>query len=288
MKRLLLVAICACSQNDEPPRQELTAPQANLMGAVASGVYEAPPKAGPSHPAAAPDPQAARKLFADGVDIGTLPLSISIETLGDVSTAIIPRGTSLPVSHTEVFSTAQDDQDRVEVHVLMGERPLATQNRSLGRFQLFGIPPAPRGVPQIEVTFLIDAQGVLTVSARDKATGRRNAVRIDGAAGTALDQATIDQLLAESRAGLKTDLVARDWARAKNDLEQLIYTSRSLMSASRAKLSKKTRAKVEQEIAAADAMLKLSTTPDNPALLRAVDGSLRRAVHTATKELYAP
>jgi len=283
VKRLVLIAICACSQNDEPPKGKLTAPQAELMGTVARGVFEAPPQGSGS-----PKPQGGvtQKLFADDIASDQLALAISIETIGDVASVIIPRDTKLPTSHTEVFSTALDDQNRVEVHLLQGERPLASQNRSLGKFQLFGIPPAPRGVPQIEVSFAVDRQGVLTVSARDKATGQSKHITIEGAAGAALDKAQVDKILAEAAAAKADDDIRRDWSQAKNDLDQMIYSSRTLMTSVGPKLSKQTRARVEREIKAADAVLKLSTKPENPALLRGVIESLRMATHSASEELY--
>jgi molecular chaperone DnaK len=293
MKRLVCLLLVACSQNDEPPK--LAAPQANLMGTVAHGVYAGSAK--PSAPSGgatqngaakppAPSGGATQKLFADDVATGVLPLTIGIETIGDVATPLFRRGTALPVTHTEVFSTALDDQNRVEVHVLQGERPLASQNRSLGKFQLFGIPPAPRGVPQIEVTFAIDRDGVLTVSARDKATGQSKQVTIEGAAGAALDKAAVDKLLAEAQAAKADDDIRRDWAQAKNDLDQMIYSSKSLLAATSTKLSKKMHARLEKEIAAADAVLKISTKPESPALLRGVIESLRQTTHAASEELY--
>ena len=260
MKRLVLIAICACSQNDEPPKGKLTAPQAELMGTVARGVFEAP-RGAPSPQAPSPQGGVAQKLFADDVASDELALAISIETIGGVASVIIPRGTKLPFTHSEVFSTAQDDQNQVEVHLLQGERPLASQNLSLGKFQLFGIPPAPRGVPQIEVSFAVDRQGVLTVSARDKATGQSKHITIEGAAG-GLDKAQVDKMLAEAAAAKPADDMRRDWAQAKNDLDQMIYSSRTLMTSVGAKLSKRTRTRVEREITAAEAVLKLSTKPE--------------------------
>lgn len=255
------------------PEAGLSAPQANLMGTVADGVFSAP-KDGVT-----------QKLFADDVKPGELPLTIAIETIGDVASPIIPRGTRLPTVHTEVFSTGLDDQNRVEVHVLQGERPLASQNRSLGKFQLFGIPPAPRGVPQIEVTFAIDKDGVLTVSARDKATGGSKQIVIDGAAG-ALDKAAVDKMLAQAAAAKADDDVRRAWSQAKNDLDQMIYSTKKLMSDVGGKLSKKTRAHVEREIKAAEGVLAVSTKPVDPKLLLAVTDSLRKATHAAAEELY--
>jgi molecular chaperone DnaK len=267
--------LLACrEQNVEPPTGEPVRPPRSAQWLTPEAGVAPPPRA------------AAKQLFADDVASDQLALSISIETLGGVATRIIPRGTKLPATHTEVFSTAADNQSSVEVHVLAGERPLATDNRSLGKFQLFGIPPASRGVPQIEVTFLVDAQGVLTVSAHDKATGGSKEVRITGAAGATLDKVMVDRMLAEANVARDDDKIRSEWSQARNELEQLIYSSKHLLGAAGTKLSKKTRTKVEREIAAADSMLRLSTKPENPALLRAVDSSLRKTVHAASEELY--
>src|SRR5581483_9748638 len=121
------------------------------------------------------------------------PLSLGIETLGGVFTRLIERNTTIPTKKTEVFSTASDSQTTVEVHVLQGERPMASANRTLGKFQLTGIPPAPRGVPQIEVTFDIDANGIVNVSAKDRATGRTQAITITASSGLAKDE--IDRMV---------------------------------------------------------------------------------------------
>jgi molecular chaperone DnaK len=274
---ILLVVVSACGreQNTEPPTGHAVKPPYKAQLADDAGAVAPAPAGGVT-----------QKLFADDVPAGTLPLSIAIETIGDVASPIIPRGTPLPTTHTEVFSTGADDQNRVEVHVVQGERPLASQNRSLGKFQLFGIPPAPRGVPQIEVTFAVDGQGVLTVSARDKATGQSKHIVIDGAAGGALTQADVDHALAEAQAAKADDDVRRAWSQARLDLEQMIYTSRTLLTSAGAKLTVKTRDRVTRELAAADSVLKLSTKPENPALLRGVTESLRKTMHGASEELY--
>jgi molecular chaperone DnaK len=252
----------------------LSAPQANLMGTVANGVFEKP-RGGVS-----------QKLFADDVAAGTLPLSISIETIGGIATVIIPRGTKLPTSRTEVFSTALDDQNRVEVHLLQGERPLVAQNRTLGKFQLFGIPPAPRGVPQIEVTFAVDQTGVLSVRARDKATDREQAIQIDGVAAAMLDKAAVDKILAEAQAAAASDTALIALANARNDLETLIYADKTLLKDTAHKLSAKTRARFEREIKGAEAVLTTATRPADLKLLIAVKQSLGNAGHAVATELY--
>src|SRR5204863_3530876 len=124
------------------------------------------------------------------------PLTLSIETLGGVSTTMIPRNTTIPTKKTETFSTAADSQTSVEVHVLQGERPMAGQNRTLGKFQLVGIPPAPRGMPQVEVTFDIDANGIVNVSAKDMGTGREQTITITSSSGLSKDE--IDRMMRDA------------------------------------------------------------------------------------------
>src|SRR2546421_3229578 len=136
------------------------------------------------------------------------PLSLGIETLGGVMTVLIPRNTTIPTKKTEVFSTADDSQTQVEIHVLQGERPLARDNRTIGKFQLTGIPPAPRGVPQIEVTFDIDANGILHVSAKDKATAKEQKIRIEASSG--LSDSDIDRMVKEAEKNATEDKAKRD------------------------------------------------------------------------------
>jgi molecular chaperone DnaK len=286
MKRFWLVAICACSQNDEPPKRELTAPQAQLMETVARGVFEAPRYgSGATSPPPAPTGGITQKMFADDVAAGQLPLSISIETIGGVATVIIPRGTKLPVARTEVFSTATDNQDRVEVHLLQGERPLVTHNRSLGKFQLFGIPPAPRGVPQIEVTFAVDKDGVLGVRARDKATDRVQAITIESAAAL-IDKAAVDEIVAEAQAAKATDDAAIALATARNELETLIYADKNLLADVGHKMSPALRSRFEREIKGAESVLRTATRPGDLKLVLAVKESLGKTGHRVATELY--
>src|SRR5438034_2167904 len=131
------------------------------------------------------------------------PLSLGIATLGGVMTTLIPRNTTIPTKKSEVFSTASDSQTTVEVHVLQGERPMARDNRTIGRFHLDGIPPAPRGVPQVEVTFDIDANGILHVSAKDKGTGKEQKIRIEASSG--LTDAEIEKMRQEAQANSEAD-----------------------------------------------------------------------------------
>jgi len=149
------------------------------------------------------------------------PLSLGIETLGGVTTVLIPRNTTIPTRKSEVFSTAEDNQTTVEIHVLQGERQMAIDNRTIGKFQLTGIPPAPRGMPQVEVTFDIDANGILHVSAKDKATGKEQKIRIEASGG--LSDADIDKMVKTADLHAKEDKERRDQIEARNHLDGLVY-----------------------------------------------------------------
>src|ERR1044071_6752404 len=149
------------------------------------------------------------------------PLSLGIETLGGVTTVLIPRNTTIPTKKSEVFSTAEDNQTTVEIHVLQGERQMATDNRTIGKFQLTGIPPAPRGVPQVEVTFDIDANGILHVSAKDKATGKEQKIRIEASSGLA--DKDIDKMVKDAEAHAAEDKKRRDVIEQRNRLDNMVY-----------------------------------------------------------------
>ena len=149
------------------------------------------------------------------------PLSLGIETLGGVTTVLIPRNTTIPTKKSETFSTAEDNQTTVEIHVLQGERQLAQDNRTIGKFQLTGIPPAPRGMPQVEVTFDIDANGILHVSAKDKATGKEQKIRIEASSG--LSDSEIDRMVKAAEQHSQEDKERREAIEARNQLDSLIY-----------------------------------------------------------------
>ncbi len=149
------------------------------------------------------------------------PLSLGIETLGGVTTVLIARNTTIPTKKSEVFSTAEDNQTTVEIHVLQGERQMAVDNRTIGKFQLTGIPPAPRGMPQVEVTFDIDANGILHVSAKDKASGKEQKIRIEAASG--LSDADIDKMVKAAEAHATDDKTRREQIEARNQLDSLVY-----------------------------------------------------------------
>src|SRR5213082_1319733 len=155
------------------------------------------------------------------------PLTLAIETLGGVATPMIPRNTTIPTKKTETFSTAADSQTEVEVHVLQGERPMAAQNRTLGKFKLAGIPPAPRGVPQIEVTFDIDANGILKVNAKDNATGKDTQITITSSSG--LSKEEVERMAKEADAHAAEDKAKREEIDARNQLDTLVYSIEKLM-----------------------------------------------------------
>jgi molecular chaperone DnaK len=182
----------------------------------------------------------------DVVLLDVTPLTLGVETMGGVMTALIERNTTIPSSKSEVFSTAADNQTQVEIHILQGERPMANQNKSLGRFILEGIPPAPRGVPQIEVTFDIDANGILEVTAKDKATGKDASVKITGSTGLTEDEITRMKEDAEKNA--EADKEAREKIEAKNKADALIYTSEKSLKDAGDKVPAELKTEIETKI----------------------------------------
>ncbi len=175
------------------------------------------------------------------------PLTLSIETLGSVSTSMISRNTTVPTSKTEVFSTAADNQGSVEINVLQGERPMAADNKSLGRFILDGIPPAPRGVPQIEVTFDIDANGILNVKAKDKATSKEQHITITGSTG--LSKEEVERMSKEAEANAEEDRKKKEEIETRNQADNLIYTTERTLKDAGDKVSTEDRTDVEQKLA---------------------------------------
>jgi molecular chaperone DnaK len=178
--------------------------------------------------------------------LDVIPLSLGIETMGGVATRLIDRNTTIPASKSQVFSTAADNQTSVEIHVVQGERPLATDNRSLGRFILDGIPPAPRGVPQVEVTFDIDANGILSVKAKDKSSGKEQSIKIEGSSG--LSREEIEKMQKEAEAHAADDQKKKEVAETKNLAEQLIYTAEKSLKDAEGKITDEIKNEVEQKI----------------------------------------
>src|SRR5204862_3240804 len=175
------------------------------------------------------------------------PLSLGIETLGGVMTTLIQRNTTIPTRKSETFSTATDNQPNVEVHVLQGERPLARDNRTLGRFQLIGLPPAPRGVPQIEVAFDIDANGIVNVSAKDMATGKEQTITISGSSGLSKDE--VDRLVKDAQSHAAEDKTRREAIDARNQADSLAYSVEKTIAENRDTLPAQEVARVEAMIA---------------------------------------
>lgn len=174
------------------------------------------------------------------------PLTLGIETLGGVSTPLISRNTTIPSSKSEIFSTASDNQTSVEINVLQGERPMAADNKSLGRFILDGIPPAPRGVPQVEVTFDIDASGILNVSAKDKATNKEQKITITGSTG--LDKNEVERLTKEAEANAEADRKKKEEIEVRNQADSLVYTAERTLKDAGDKVSPEIRTDVEQKL----------------------------------------
>ena len=177
------------------------------------------------------------------------PLSLGIETMGGVMTKLIERNTTIPTSKSEVFSTAADNQPQVEVHVLQGERGMSGDNKSLGRFILDGIPPAPRGVPQIEVTFNIDANGILNVTAKDKGTGKEQSITITGSGN--LDKTDVEKMAKEAEAHAEEDKKKRDAVEARNTLDNVIYQAEKLKSDNKDKISEEDMKALDEAVEAA-------------------------------------
>jgi len=174
------------------------------------------------------------------------PLTLSIETLGGVATALIDRNTTIPVKKSQVFSTASDNQTQVEIHILQGERPMAADNKTLGKFILDGIPPAPRGVPQVEVVFDIDANGILNVSAQDKATGREQKITITASSGLSDDE--IERMVVEAEKHASEDAKRRDAAEVHNRADSTIFMAEKSLNDFGDKLDPAVKSDIENKI----------------------------------------
>ena len=196
----------------------------------------------------------------DVVLLDVTPLTLGLETLGAVSTPLIQRNTTVPTSKTEVFSTAADNQTSVEINVLQGERAMATDNKSLGRFILSGIPPAPRGVPQIEVTFDIDANGILNVAAKDKATGKVSTIKITGSTGLSKDE--VEKMRKEAEEHAAEDSEKKDKIEVKNKAENLIYVAEKTIKDAGDKAKAEDKIAIEEKIKALKDILETGSKED--------------------------
>jgi molecular chaperone DnaK len=202
---------------------------------------------------------------SDVVLLDVTPLSLGIETLGNVCTRLIERNTTIPTSKSQTFSTASDNQSSVEIHVLQGEREFARDNRTLGRFHLDGIAPAPRGMPQIEVTFDIDANGILSVKAKDKGTGKEQMIRIEASSGLTKDE--VERMRREAEAHAGEDKARRELVDLKNQVDQVVHETEKSLNEHRSKLSE---ADVKSIEAARDALVQAKSGEDKDALQRAL------------------
>ena len=200
--------------------------------------------------------------------LDVIPLSLGIETLGGVGTKLIERNTTIPTSRSQTFSTAADNQTSVEIHIVQGERPMAADNKSLGRFILDGIPPAPRGMPQIEVTFDIDANGILNVKAKDKTSGKEQSIRIEASSG--LTDADIKKMQADAEAHAVEDAKKKETVETKNNALMLVHTAEKALKDGGDKVTETTKILVNEKITA---------------LKTAADGTDFNAIKKASDEL---
>jgi len=216
----------------------------------------------------------------DMILLDVTPLSLGIETLGGVMTTLITRNTTIPMRKSEIFSTATDNQTNVEVHVLQGERPLARDNRTLGQFHLVGLPPAPRGVPQIEVAFDIDANGIVNVTAKDMATGKEQKITISGSSGLSKDD--VDRMVKEAKSHASEDQARRDLIDARNQADSLAYQVEKTVNENRGKIAVGDLSKAEAAVAD---VRRVAQTEDLAAIKKATE-DLQHVSHAIAEQLY--
>ncbi len=209
------------------------------------------------------------------------PLSLGLETLGGVTTVLIPRNTTIPTKKSETFSTAADNQTTVTVHVVQGERKMANDNKTLGKFNLDGIPPAPRGMPQVEVTFDIDANGIVHVSAKDKATNREQSIRIEASGG--LDEADIQRMVQEAEQNREEDEKRRKQAELRNELDNLTYSTRKLIEEHTDKLSEEARNEANAAIEEATRAVE----SNDVSAMETAKARLEKAAQALAEQMYA-
>jgi len=210
------------------------------------------------------------------------PLTLSIETLGGVATTMIPRNTTIPTRKTEKFSTAADNQPSVEIHVMQGERPMAKDNRTLGQFHLTGIPPAPRGMPQIEVTFDIDRNGILNVTAKDLGTGKDQSIKLTSSSG--LSKEEVERMAKEAEAHAAEDKTKREEIEARNQLDSMVYNVEKMLKEQGDKISGGDKSAVESALA--DAKTALENKTADTATLKSAGDRLTQASHKLAEAMY--
>ena len=208
------------------------------------------------------------------------PLSLGIETMGGVFTPLINRNTTIPTRKSQVFSTAADGQTAVSIHVLQGERGMASQNRTLGNFDLVGIPPAPRGVPQIEVTFDIDANGIVHVSAKDLGTGKEQHIRIESSSG--LSESEIDRMVKEAEANAENDKKEREKVEVRNEADSMIYQTEKTLKEMGDKVNAADKQRIEEAVAALKKAIEGGDTAD----IKSKTEALQQAAYKIAEEMY--
>ncbi len=218
--------------------------------------------------------------LGDVVLLDVTPLSLGIETLGGVMTKLIEKNTTIPTKKTQTFSTAADNQTAVSIHVLQGEREMAKDNRTLGKFDLVGIPPAPRGLPQIEVTFDIDANGIMHVSAKDKATGKEQKIRIESSSG--LSEEEIEKMKKQAEQHAQEDKKKRETVEAKNQLDTLIYSAEKSVKEHGDKVSEEEKKKIEEAVKKAKEKL----SGEDPEEMKKAQEELQQATHKLSEAMY--
>jgi molecular chaperone DnaK len=208
------------------------------------------------------------------------PLSLGVETQGGIFDKLIDRNTTIPTKKSRVYTTATDNQPEVEIHILQGERPLAKDNKSLGRFHLSGIPPAPARVPQIEVTFDIDANGILHVSAQDRATGQKQSITITGSGNLNRDE--IDRMIKEAELNAETDREAQEHLDLKNKCDQICYQTEKTVKDAGDKVSEADRGRIEEKVAA----VRKAVAADDEAQMKETYAELETESHNLAEQLY--